>query len=135
MAKGCGNEGCTQYHAYSMLECIQGSLPAPTVEKIPQPELPGPIQRSTNMPVRPTITTTSSTNETPNVAPPVAPPVTPQEDKVTPQKSEGSTTSNRGSTTEDGLTKQQRWKLNHREHALEIKKQGMRRLRAKSLST
>lgn len=39
MAKGCG--ACGKMHAHSMLECIQGSAPKPTVERVPlHPELP-----------------------------------------------------------------------------------------------
>ncbi len=39
MAKGCG--ACGKMHGYSMLECIQGAAPEPTVERVPpHPELP-----------------------------------------------------------------------------------------------
>ena len=96
MAKGCG--ACGKMHGYSMLECIQGSLPAPTVERVVRPELPEPVA--------------------------------PQAEQVAPQPSEVVPPVSQGSTTNDGLTKQQRWRVNHPERAREIKRDGMRRLRA-----
>ena len=47
VSKGCGS--CGKMHGYSMLECIQGSVPAPTVERVKQPELnPGTVLKDIN---------------------------------------------------------------------------------------
>ena len=63
MAKaGCG--ACGKLHGHSMLECIGGSLPAPTVELVPQPELPAPRSTVTalKVPLQPAESTVTPKN-------------------------------------------------------------------------
>ncbi len=49
MAKGCG--ACGKMHGYSMLECIQGAAPKPTVETVHARELPAaPVSLPVNAP-------------------------------------------------------------------------------------